>query len=82
MRETSPSDFFDGLAPTSAARPGDVVTVAAEEDRSWPGFALVLNDRGPAGWVPKRYLRREGDQGVVTHGYDTTCLTLAHDETL
>jgi len=82
VREAFPSGFFDGLASTLLIRPGDVVAVASQESPTWPAFSLVTNPRGESGWVPKRYLKRRGRHGVVTHDYDTTCLDPAAGETL
>ena len=55
-------------------RPGERVSVRPEASKTWPSFALVANEKGSAGWVPKRCLQPEGDQAVVTQFYDTSCL--------
>lgn len=80
--EAFPAGFFDDLAPTLIIRPGDRVTVSTEESKTWPAFALVTNDRGERGWVPKRCLRQDGDRALVTHDYDTTTLDPAPGEIL
>jgi len=72
---TFPTDFFDGLAESLVLDPGDQVSVLPEESIRWPAYFLVSNARGWRGWVPKRFLRREGDHAVATHHYDTVSLT-------
>lgn len=58
------------------------MTVSPEESRTWPAFALVSNERGATGWVPKRYLERHGGDALVTHPYDTTTLDPAPGDIL
>lgn len=85
VAEGFPPDFFDGLTqPPMVMRPGDRVTVESESDASseWPAFALVSTERGERGWVPKRYLSREGNKAVALRGYDTTTLAPAAGEML
>jgi hypothetical protein len=80
--ESLPTGFFDGLAPSLVVQPGAQVNVSNEESNTWPTFALVSNDRGEQGWVPKRHLRRSGDRARVTHYYDTTTLNPAPGDVL
>jgi uncharacterized protein YgiM (DUF1202 family) len=82
VREEFPPGFFDGLAATLIIQTGDRITVSSEESKTWPAFALVSNEHGAFGWVPKRYLRREGDTAIVAHDYDTTCLNPSRGESL
>jgi hypothetical protein len=49
---------------------GDVVLVG-ERDTKWPAFVFVTTSDG-AGWVPDRYLSRDGTSAVVIVRYDTT----------
>lgn len=74
VREAFPPGFFDGLEATLIIRPGDRLQVSPEESATWPAFALVINDRGERGWVPKRCLQRDGTHAVATRRYDTTTL--------
>jgi hypothetical protein len=49
---------------------GECVHVG-ERDTEWPAFVFVMTERG-SGWVPERYLDRQGASAVVTQRYDTT----------
>ena len=78
-----PPDFFDGLATTLIMRPGETLEVVKnEESKRWPAFVLVINGHGERGWVPKRYLKRQGKNAVAVIGYDTTTLNPRLGETL
>ena len=80
--EAFPSGFFEGLARSLVIQPGDRLSVASEESRTWPTFALVSNARGDWGWVPKRFLDREGNRAVALHPYDTATLDPAPGDIL
>jgi hypothetical protein len=80
--ETLPPDFFDGLAESLVIDPGDRVTVLPGDSVTWPAYALVANARGERGWVPKRFLRQDGEQVVTTHHFDTVTLTPAAGDIL
>jgi len=45
-----------------------------EKSERWPAFALVVNEKGGRGWVPERYLKRQGNKAVAIRRYDTTTL--------
>lgn len=78
-----PPDFFDGLATTLVMRPGEALEVVEdEESKRWPAFALVVNGHGDRGWVPKRYLKRQGEKAVAIKRYDTTTLSPSREEVL
>lgn len=85
VAKSFPPDFFDGLTqPPMVMRPGDRMTVESEAEAGseWPAFALVSTERGERGWVPKRYLSREGSKAVALRQYDTTTLAPAAGEVL
>jgi len=48
--------------------------VEKEKSERWPAFVLVLNERGGRGWVPARYLKRQGKKALAMQRYDTTTL--------
>jgi len=78
-----PPDFFDGLTqPPLVIKPGDSLRVEDEASEEWPAFVLVKNEKGERGWVPERYLRRQGNNAVALRGYDTTTLNPAVGEFL
>jgi uncharacterized protein YgiM (DUF1202 family) len=78
-----PPDFFDGLTrPPLVIEAGDSLGVEDEISQEWPAFVLVKNGRGERGWVPERYLRREGKSAVAIRRYDTTTLNPAVGEFL
>jgi uncharacterized protein YgiM (DUF1202 family) len=82
--EAFPSGFFDGLSdPPLVVNPGDALTVTDEQGSgTWPAFALVVNSSKECGWVPGRYLQRQGREAVALRRYDTTTLNPAANETL
>ena len=80
-----PADFFEGLTqPPMVMQPGDLMRIETEADSGseWPAFALVETEGGERGWVPKRYLRREGSRAVALRRYDTATLVPAVGEVL
>ncbi len=79
-----PPDFFDGLAePPLVMRPGEPLEVIETETSArWPAFVLVANRAGGRGWVPNRYLQREGKEAIATQAYDTTTLNPSRGEIL
>jgi uncharacterized protein YgiM (DUF1202 family) len=78
-----PPGFFDGLTrPPLVMREGEAVTVEDDTSAEWPAFVLVTDKRGGRGWVPERYLRREGKRAVATRRYDTTTLDPSEGEML
>ncbi len=78
-----PPDFFDGLTqPPLVIRPGDSLRVEEETSEEWPTFALVTNEKGQRGWVPKHCLRREGNHAIAIKQYDTATLSPAVGEFL
>jgi len=81
---TFPPDFFDGLTkPPLVMRPGDAFEVVEEEESErWPAFVLVVNERGDRGWVPERYLKRQGKKALAIRRYDTTTLDPSKDDFL
>jgi len=42
----------------------------------------VTNKKGERGWVPERYLRRQGKSAIATTGYDTTTLDPSEGDVL
>ncbi len=79
-----PPDFFDGLAqPPLVMRPGEALEVIETETSArWPAFVLVANRAGGRGWVPERYLERQGQNAVAIRRYDTTTLNPSRGEVL
>ncbi len=79
-----PPDFFDGLAqPPLVMRPAEALDVVeGETSARWPAFVLVVNRAGGRGWVPERYLKRQGQAAVAIRGYDTTTLNPARGDVL
>jgi uncharacterized protein YgiM (DUF1202 family) len=79
-----PPNFFDGLTqPPMVMQPSELLDVVETEmSERWPAFVLVVNERGNRGWVPLRYLKREGKKAVATRRYDTTTLDPVKGETL
>ena len=70
-----PPDFFDGLTPPLIMVAGEAMEVIeSEKSERWPAFVLVVNQRGGRGWVPERYLKRQGKRAVAVRGYDTATL--------
>jgi hypothetical protein len=58
---------------------GDKVTVG-KEDPEMPGWFWCMNKDGVWSWVPREYLAKSDSEGTITHGYDTTELTVAVGE--
>jgi hypothetical protein len=58
-----PPNFFEGLSqPPLVMQPGEKLEVLAnEKSELWPAFVLVVNEKGERGWVPKRYLKPQGE---------------------
>jgi len=78
-----PPDFFDGLAqPALVMEEGEALTVREETSAEWPAFVLVTNKKNERGWVPGRYLRRQGERAVAIRRYDTTTLDPPEGEVL
>ena len=79
-----PPGFFDGLTqPPLVMRPGEALEVVeTEPSERWPAFVLVANLTGGRGWVPERYLKREGAQAVAIRRYDTTTLNPSQGDVL
>jgi uncharacterized protein YgiM (DUF1202 family) len=78
-----PQDFFDGISqPPLAMREGEPLTVEVDTSAEWPAFVLVTNKEGKRGWVPERYLRRQGEKTVAIRRYDTTTLDPSEGEIL
>ncbi len=79
-----PPDFFDGLTqPPLVMRPGEALEVIETETSArWPAFVLVVNRAGGRGWVPERYLRRQGKAAVAIRVYDTTTLNPSRGDVL
>lgn len=48
---------------------GDHVKIG-ERDTDWPAFVFVSSPKG-CGWVPERYLNRDGQTAVAIRSYDT-----------
>jgi uncharacterized protein YgiM (DUF1202 family) len=78
-----PKDFFDGLTqPPFVMNPGDEVTVVDAPSGAWPAFVLVTSGNGEKGWVPERYLERDGSAAKAARRYDTTTLDPGEGEVL
>jgi len=60
---------------------GDEVTV---EDRKseWSGWVWCTTAKGKSGWVPEKYVRRDGNSGVVLRDYEATELSVTKGEAL
>ncbi|MDX1521081.1 MAG: SH3 domain-containing protein [Anaerolineae bacterium] len=58
---------------------GEVVTVG-QHDTQWPGFVWCTNADGKGGWVPDRYLTRQGEAGVINCAYTAAELTVVVDD--
>jgi len=56
-------------------RKGDKVRVG-REDPEMPGWYWCEDKDGVWSWIPEEYLKRDGAEGLVTHDYDTTELTV------
>ncbi len=79
-----PPGFFDGLTqPPLVMQPGESLEVVETEPSArWPAFVLVVNRAGGRGWVPERYLRRQGRAAVAIRAYDTTTLNPSQGDVL
>lgn len=64
-----------------AIRVGDVLRVGANDDE-WPAFVWCTDLAGKSGWVPERYIAREGDRGTVLRDYEATELEIAEGDVL
>lgn len=53
-----------------------------ERDTTWPAFVRCRNDAGNEGWVPERFLEREGDVGLARVDYSAVELTVSVGEIL
>lgn len=84
VTETFPPGFFDGLSqPPLVLEEGDSVTITDDPGSgTWPAFVLVRKGAHEQGWVPSRYVRAEGREGVATTHYDTTTLVPDRGELL
>lgn len=84
VTEAFPSGFFDGLTqPPLVINPGDALTVSDEQGSgTWPAFVLVGKGGTESGWVPRRYLKRQGREAVALRHYDTTTLNPSRNEIL
>jgi SH3-like domain-containing protein len=56
-------------------RAGDRVLVGAD-DPEFPGWRWCTGPDRRAGWVPERFLRREGDEAVMLRDYTATELSV------
>jgi hypothetical protein len=54
---------------------GDKVKVG-REDPEMPGWYWCEDKDGIRSWIPEEYLDRDGTNGIITHDYDTTELTV------
>jgi uncharacterized protein YgiM (DUF1202 family) len=64
-------------------RQGEVLEVVEKEkSERWPAFVLVVNERGGRGWVPERYLKRQGKKARAIRSYDTATLDPAKGDVL
>jgi uncharacterized protein YgiM (DUF1202 family) len=78
-----PPGFFDGLAqPPLVMHEGEPLTVEDDTSPEWPAFVLVTNRKGERGWVPGRFLRRQGKKAIATKAYDTKTLDPSEGEVL
>lgn len=82
--EAFPSGFFDGLTfPPLVINPGDRLAVTDEQGSgTWPAFVLVVRDGKDCGWVPRGYLKRQGNEAVALRRYDTTTLNPSRNDVL
>jgi hypothetical protein len=71
-----------------ASDPNPLVMKAREElwvggrDTTWPAFVRCRNGEGNEGWVPERYLERNGEIGVARVDYSAVELTVSSGEIL
>jgi len=79
-----PPNFFDGLTqPPLIMQQGELLEVVEKEkSERWPAFVLVVNEKSGRGWVPERYLKRQGKKAVAIRRYDTTTLDPLKDDVL
>ncbi len=65
-----------------AAYPDPLIIKAGEalkvgrNDTEWPGFVWCATQNNKAGWVPERYIEREGEVGLARYDYDATELSV------
>jgi len=64
-----------------AFKKGDKVKVG-REDPEMLGWFWCESEDGVGSWIPEEYLARKNSEGMITHSYDTTELTVAIGETL
>jgi hypothetical protein len=58
---------------------GDELTIG-KKDTQWPAFVWCTNEQGISGWVPEKYLDRQGDRGIAQKDYSTAELTITVGE--
>jgi len=68
------------LTPLVAAK-GETLTLE-DKKNEWKGWLWGTNGAGIGGWVPEKYLKRDGDKGITLHDYDATELTVRVGENL
>jgi hypothetical protein len=68
------------LTPLVTVR-GEILAV---EDRKteWKGWLWGENSAGVGGWIPEKYVDRNGDKGIMLHDYNATELTVQVGEIL
>ncbi len=60
---------------------GDEVTIDDRESE-WSGWIWCTSRQGRSGWVPEKYVRRNGSSGTVLRDYDATELSVTKGDAL
>jgi len=59
------------------------VTVKVEvRQTDWEGWLWTTTEKGNQGWVPERFVERDGGRGVLKRDYNATELTVSEGERL
>jgi len=75
------SDYQSAYPDPLIVKDGETVTVG-RNDTKWPGFVWCTLSSGKSGWMPERYLDRNGDTGIVNRDYNATELSVGVGEEL
>lgn len=60
---------------------GDEVDIEDRESE-WSGWLWCTSRQGRCGWVPEKYVQRNGDRGAAIRDYDATELSVMKGDTL
>jgi len=74
-------DYKSAFPDPLIIRAGEKLRIGGKKS-SWPGWIWCTNGKKHSGWVPERYVERQGETGLALYDYNATELSVSAGEEL